>query len=148
MPNSPRSSKESASCRLDWRPSAWLIAGLIALGVAGAASVLLSDFPRPVAWSGAVLALLYAALLSRREAARPVMEIELDDGSIQVDGEPVEDFRVLWRGPLAFARWRNADDVAQRAVWWPDTMDAPTRRELRLAVPSQPAARQRRSVAP
>lgn len=148
MPNSPRSLPESASCRLDWRPSGWLIAGLIALGVAGALSLLLSDFPRPVAWSGAISALLYAALLSRREAARPVMDFELDDESIRVDGEPVDDFHVLWRGPLAFARWRNPDDAVQRAVWWPDTMDAATRRELRLAVPSQAPARQRRSVAP
>lgn len=148
MPSSPDSSHRSASCRLDWRPSAWLVAGLIALGAGGALSLLLSDFPRPVVWPGAVLALLYAALLSRREAAKPVMEIELDDESVRVDGEPVEDFRVFWRGPLAFARWRCANGGVQRAVWWPDTLDVAARRELRLAVPLQSAARRRLSVAP
>lgn len=148
MPDLPHWSQTSANCRLEWRPSAWLVWLLLMLGACGALSLLLSGLPRMVSWPGALLALVYAALLARREMATSVVEIELDDQSVHVDDQPVEGFRVLWRGPLAFARWRDAGNRAQRLVWWPDTLDPAMRRELRLALPRESAARGRRSVAP
>lgn len=148
MPNLQRSSASSASCRLEWRPSAWLIAALPALGVLGALSLLLSGFPRALTWTGALFALLWGVVGSRREAAKTPIEIELDGATVKVDDGIVTDFRVFWRGPLSFARWRDAERRAHRLAWWPDTLDAASRRELRLALPAQTPARRRRSVAP
>nr|WP_222564643.1 hypothetical protein [Lysobacter antarcticus] len=148
MPNSQRLSAPSASCRLEWRPSAWLIAALPVLGVLAALSLLLSGFPREVTWSGAVLALLWGVRESRREAAKPALELELDGEVVKVDGQAVADFRVFWRGPLSFARWRDREHRLRSLAWWPDTLDAASRRELRLALPAQTPARRRRSVAP
>lgn len=148
MPNSQRSSAPSASCRLEWRPSAWLIAALPALGVLGALSVLLSGFPRALTWTGAFLALLWGVVESRREAAKTPIEIELDGATVKVDDELVTDFRMFWRGPLSFARWRDREHRLHRLAWWPDTLDAASRRELRLALPAQTPARGRHSMAP
>ncbi len=148
MPDLPPWLQRSVNCRLEWHPSAWLVVLLLMMGVCAALSLLFSGVPRWAAWPGAVVALTYAAWLARREAATPVVEIELDDQAVHVDDEPVEEFRVFWRGPLAFARWRDADRHIKRLVWWPDTLDRATRRELRLALPREPAARGRRSVAP
>ncbi|QOY61893.1 hypothetical protein INQ40_07930 [Lysobacter sp. H21R4] len=148
MPNSQRSSAPSASCRLEWRPSAWLMAALPVMAVLAALSLLVSGFPRVVTWPGAVLAVAWGIREWRREMATPVVEIEIDGPIVQVDDEPVTDFQVFWRGPLSFARWRDAERRVHRLAWWPDTLDAAGRRELRLALPAQTPARGRRSVAP
>ncbi|WP_235318621.1 hypothetical protein [Lysobacter sp. A03] len=113
-----------------------------------ALSLLLSGFPRAVTWPGAVLALSWGVRESRREAAKPALEVELDGEVVKVDGHTVADFRVFWRGPLTFARWRDSEHCLHRLAWWPDTLDPASRRELRLALPPQTPARRRRSVAP
>lgn len=148
MPSLQHLSPSSASFRLDWRPSAWLISGLPVLSALAALSVLLSGLPSALIWPSAILALAYGAVLSRREALKAPVALELDAQSVLLDDDPVEQFRVFWRGPLAFARFRDADGRLQRLVWWPDTLDPATRRELRLALPREPTARGRRSVAP
>ena len=147
MPHLPPWLQPSARCRLEWRPSRWLVCLLLILGACAALSLLLSGLPGLVIWPGALLALGYSALLSRQEIAAPVVEIQLDDQIVQVNGEPVQGFRVFWRGPLVFARWRDAGNRMQRLVWWPDTLDPSTRRELKLALPREVTARGRRSVA-
>lgn len=148
MPSSPLLSKASASCQLEWRPSAWLIFALLSLGALGGASLLLSDFSRSLAWPGAVLAMGYAVMLSRREAGKLPIEIAFDDANVLVGDEAVHDFSVFWRGPWVFARWRDDAGRVQRVVWWPDTLNSASQRELRLALPTETAARSRRSVAP
>ena len=82
MLNLQRSSASSASCRLEWRPSAWLIAALPALGVLGALSLLLSGFPRALTWTGALLALLWGVVESRREAAKSPIDSPRPAGTI------------------------------------------------------------------
>jgi len=156
MPNSTRSSSASASCRqadppcrLQWRPSRWLRAALLALTVLAAFSILASEMPRAAAWPLALAALGHGALLFLRERGRPPREFLLRGvAAPTVDGVPVADFDLHWRGPFAFAAWRDADGRRQRAAWWPDTLAPAQRRELRLAAPSPPAARRRRSMAP
>jgi toxin CptA len=48
--------------------------------------------------------------------------------------------RVRWRGPLAFLRWRDPDGRARRLVFWPDTLPAAARGELKLALQQREAA--------
>ncbi|MDQ3617279.1 MAG: hypothetical protein M3374_00895, partial [Pseudomonadota bacterium] len=59
----------------------------------------------------------------------------------------VSGFEVHWRGPLAFARWRDSQGARQWLVWWPDTLPAGPRRELRLAVSTGASSRHVTSMA-
>jgi hypothetical protein len=150
MPNSPHWSKGSVSCRLEWRPSRLLRASLVLLGGLGAFCVLVSEMPRMAAWPLAVLAFLYGVHLARHEGARPARAVWFpgDGRAPTVDGQPVGAVQVTWRGPLAFMRWRDRAGRWQRLAWWPDTLPAPMRRELRLAASSTDAVRRRAGVAP
>jgi toxin CptA len=128
------------------------------LGLSAALSLLAADLPPIIAWPGALLAMAYAAWVARREARKPTVELCIRDGVVTVDGEPVDRFRIDWRGSLAFVRWqgaqhrgsrqRGASPRMRRLVWWPDTLAAAERRELRLAAPPETPARAVRSMAP
>ncbi|UKE74893.1 hypothetical protein [Xanthomonas graminis] len=147
----PISSPPSAPCRLEWRPSRWLLAALALLSVLAPLSILGSDMPRACAWPAAALAVLYAAWLLRREARREPRALLLPaQGSVaaSVDGQPVAALQVDWRGPLAFVRWRDADGRAGRLAWWPDTLPPPARRELRLAAQARAASSAPPQMAP
>ena len=151
MRNSPRWSNGSVNCRLEWRPSRLLQALLILLGVLGAISVLASEMPRPFAWPVAIVALGYGGWRARREGrkARLAFWFPGNDRTPTVDGEPMMEARLQWRGPLAFLRWRGRDDGRCRhAAWWPDSLSAAQRRELRLAAGEGSAGRHRGDRAP
>ncbi|TWT23125.1 hypothetical protein FQY83_00260 [Luteimonas marina] len=158
MPNSTRSSSASASslrtsapeARIEWRPSRWLLAAIAVLAVSAACAVLASEMPRGLAWPLAVAAVAHGARLFRRERRRPAQAFVLrgDAAPVQVDGEAVEGFDLQWRGPLAFASWRDGRGRRRRRAWWPDTLPPPRRRELRLAAPAPEAARGGASMAP
>lgn len=150
MPNSPHWSSASAPCRLEWRPSRWLIAALCFLGLFAAVSLLASDLAPGLAWPSAVVALFYGVWLARRESLKSARDVVIagDASSVEVDGEPVEDFRVAWRGAIVFARWRDSEGGVRRLVWWPDTLPPGPRRELRLAAPVETSPRGRASMAP
>ena len=64
------------------------------------------------------------------------------------EGQPIHEVQLQWRGPLAFLCWRDRAGQRQRLVWWPDTLPATRRRELRLAVGNDNAASRRPGVAP
>ncbi|MBO9882237.1 hypothetical protein [Xanthomonas sp. D-109] len=146
----PISSLPSAPCRLDWRPSCWLLAALTLLGVLAPLSLLGSDLPPRLAWPAAVLALLYAAWLLRREAGRAprTLVLPVGAGAPRVDGVAVSDLQVAWRGPLAFVCWRDAQGCTQRLAWWPDTLPPAARRELRLAAAAHAASSAPPQMAP
>ncbi|WP_369939049.1 hypothetical protein [Xanthomonas medicagonis] len=147
----PISSPPSAPCRLEWRPSRWLLAALALLSLLAPLSVLGSDMPRPWAWPVAALAALYAALLLRREARRaPRVLLLPPQGAVaaSLDGQPLQDLQVHWRGPLAFVRWRDAQGRTARLAWWPDTLPPPARRELRLAAQARAASSAPPQMAP
>jgi toxin CptA len=158
MPNSTHSSSASAHSRraeatvvrIDWRPSRWLSGWLAVSGPLAAAAVLASEMPAPAAWPLALAAAGYGPWLARREVGRPVRSLVLaaDADRVEVDGQAVTDFSLQWRGPLAFAAWRDARGRRQRLAWWPGTLPPARRRELRLAAPAPRAARRGPSMAP
>ena len=150
MPHSIRSSSTSAPCRLEWRPSRWVIGALIALGLLAACSLLASEMPRAMAWPLAVVAAGYGGWLARREHCRPPRQLLWPAIAMPVmlDGEPLEHVQLQWRGPLAFLRWRASHGRGGNLDWWPDTLPAVQRRELRLAVERRPDALQAASMAP
>ncbi len=92
MSHSIRSSNASAPCRLEWRPSRCLIAGLTSLGVLAAFSVITSEAPRLFAWPLALMAASYAAWLVRRESMRrPHQLVWPIDGTPLLDGLALQD---------------------------------------------------------
>ena len=139
----------SVPCRIDWRPSRWLLAALLGLTLAAPVAVIASEMPRPLAWVLAVAALLQGLRVARREWSRPRRSLLFTaDGRLLVDEAEAVAVDLEWRGPLAFLCWRDASGRRQRLAWWPDTLPSRWRRELRLAVSRLPAAREGPSVAP
>lgn len=138
-----------APCRIEWRPSRWLLTALFLLGLAAPVAVSASDLPRAAAWPLAGAAALYGLRILAREWRRPPRGLLFsDDGRLLVDGVEASAVQLQWRGPLAFLSWREAGGPRQRLVWWPDTLPPQRRRELRLAADRLPAAPGTPSVAP
>jgi toxin CptA len=150
MTHSHRLSSGSVSCRLEWRPSRWVVAALLLLGVFAAFSVLVSAMPRPMAWPLAVSALACGLWRARLEWFLPGHELFFPGNELPVmlDGSPIDNVRLLWRGPLAFLRWQDRQGRTMRLSWWPDSLSAERRRELRLAAGPQDASRHRPAMAP
>lgn len=144
------SSFTSAPFRLEWRPSRWLIGSLSLLSVAAPLAILASAMPPLFAVPAAVVALAYGAGLIRREARRPCCEFVFGDACapVRLDGRPLHALQVSWRGPLAFLRWRDASGRWQRLAWWPDTLPASARRELRLVAEVRELSRPPPGMAP
>lgn len=149
MSKSRRSSIASAPCRIEWRPSRWLGAMLWSLAVLAPLSLLASDLPRAWAWPLALLACAWAVRDARRQRALPPRRllIPAGRGAATCDGGRIDGLQVGWRGPLAFLQWRDGDGRRQRAAFWPDTLDAGMRRELRIAMMRRDAAPDTASMA-
>ena len=133
------SSSSSSTCRIDWRPSRWLAAALVALGLMAAVSLWLSALPP--AWSvpAALVALAEGLRLARAHLRRPPLALDglggdapayltSAGGVTRLDGVSVR-----LRGPLATLAGSDARGRVRRLGWWPDTLDAAGRRQLRLA---------------
>lgn len=133
------SSTSSSTCRIDWRPSRWLAVALVGLGLMAALSLWLSELPWALALPGSLLAVGEGLRLSRRHLA--LAPITLDwlggdapayltrrDGLVRLDGATVR-----LRGPLATLAGKDALGRTHRLAWWPDTLHAGDRRQLRLA---------------
>lgn len=133
-----------------WRPSRILVVILISFALLAPWAVLASEMPRAVAWPVALGLLAWGLHDARREGRRPAREIVLAVGETAptVDGRPARDLAVVWRGPLAFLRWRDEDGRTRRLAFWPDTLPAGQRRELRLAASGLETARSGTSMAP
>ena len=136
--------------QLVWRPSRYVLLALAALTLLAVVALWASELPALAAWPLSVLVLAYGMHLLRCEAERPEATLLLAGNGARttVDGAPVRAFRVSWRGPLAFADWRDQQGRRQRLSWWPDTLSAEKRRELRLAAPGGGRAYDGESVAP
>jgi toxin CptA len=116
-----------------------VVRALCGLTVLAAVSLIASDLPRPFAWSSAVAVFAAGLWRAGREPGRKACAIVIAaDGRATVDGLPVDDFSVDWRGSLAFLYWRDVAGSRQRRSFWPDTLPAGKRRELRLAAPPRP----------
>jgi toxin CptA len=118
MPHSPPWSDTSATCRLEWRPSRWLVGALIALAMLAPFAVLVSEMPRVAAWPLGLVACAHGLRQAWREWRKPPRALVV----------PLAQASLHWRGPLLFLRCGS-----ERASWWPDTLDAGQRRELRIA---------------
>lgn len=120
------------------------------LGVLAACSVLASEMPRAAAWMLACAALLHAFLTAAdgRRAVPHALAWDGDAGVLAIDGVAVDDPRLQWRGPLVFLSWRTREGRRRRLAWWPDTLDAGQRRELRLAAAQGNTSRAAGQVAP
>lgn len=151
MPNSFRCSLPSATCRIEWRPSRWLLAALALITTLAVFSILASEMPRPAAWPLCALAAGYGAWTIRRETLKPPRELVFPNdyaAPVRVDGQAVDKVVVHWRGPLAFVQWRDARGRAGRLSFWPDILPAARRRELRLAAGAGAVSRNRPAMAP
>jgi len=115
---------------------------LCLLGGCAAISLLASDMARGPALPAAFASLSWGIWLAWRESRSPRRIVAIStDGRVEIDGEHVRDFRLEWRGVLAFGRWIDASGRIQRLVWWPDTLPPARARELRLAMPVETAPR-------
>jgi toxin CptA len=105
-------------------------------------SLLASDLPRSAAWPAALAACAWAVFDARRYRAMPLrlLTIPAGHGVASCNGGRIDALRVGWRGPLAFLHWRDAKGRRQRASFWPDTLPAGMRRELRIAMHTRDAA--------
>jgi toxin CptA len=120
------------------------------LGLLAAIAVVASELPLMIAMPLASGAVLYGEWLARRESKRAVAEIIIppNEAVPTIDGLPMEDLRVQWRGPLAFLRWRDGQGRRRYLQGWPDNLAPGERRELRLAMAARAPAHSPRSVAP
>ena len=149
MSKSRRLSDISAPCRLEWQPSRWLGAKLWSLALLAPFSLIASDLPRGVAWPLALVAGAWAILDARCYRAMPPRRLVIPAGraAATCDGERIDDLGVGWRGPLAFLHWRDRHGRRHRASFWPDTLPAGMRRELKIAMLRREAASDDASVA-
>ncbi len=120
-----------------------------ALSLLAPFSLLASDMPRAFAWPLAALVAVVGIVDAGRHARAPRAALVIPGGHGQptCDGQPMQALDIAWRGPLAFLRWRDPAGQARRLVFWPDTLPAASRRELRLAAMRMQPARDGASVA-
>ncbi|MFD0738330.1 hypothetical protein ACFQZQ_03395 [Lysobacter koreensis] len=149
MAKSRNWSNTSAPCRLEWPSSRWLAACLGLLGLGAALAVIASEMPFPASLPLAFAALVQGLGLARRELRRCVhcLIIGPGEGVPTLDGEPMTDLELQWRGPLAFLCWRDAAGHRRHLTGWPDILDAGARRELRLAMAARTPAPRAQSMA-
>ena len=148
MPNSTRSSNASAPCRLDWRPSLALAGTLALIGLLAAVAVRASEVPSFLSWPLAVAAALYGAWLTRRELRAAPQRWVVSNEAVSAGGAALDAASLQWRGPLAVLRYRDGDGRLCHRVWWPGSLNAAGRRELRLAWAVQTPTPEPRSMAP
>ena len=144
-----RSWKKSALCQLEWRPSRWQCAAHALMVLLMPVAMLATGLPAHLRWPCALLASALAAGQGWRYARQPGLRLVIPSGEdpVTVDGEAVDDLSLHDRGPLLQLSWRRGRRREHR-LFWPDTLPAPARRELRLAVRSRYISRSRPAVAP
>lgn len=122
---------------------------LLALGWLAALAVLSAELPWWLSAPVALIAMVYGHWLARSELRRPTrcLVIPVSEAAT-IDGQPMTDLELQWRGPLAFLQWRDASGRRWWLQGWPDALGAAARRELRLAMAARAPARSPRSMAP
>jgi len=125
-----------------------LTIALCVLGMLAGASALLCDLAPDRARPLAGLALVWAAGLAVYERRRPRRELRIPapPQPASLDGHPLQRLELLERGPLLILRWRTAS-ARGSLLFLPDTLPAPRRRELRLAVGAHAVSRDAASMA-
>jgi len=111
---------------------------VVVLVLLGAGSLLNCDLPSSLAWPAAGMAIAWGCYCLWQSGRRPRREflIASDLSACRFDGQPLSQLALCWRGPLLFVRWKQpAQRRWRHVVFWPDTLCADKRRELRLAAP-------------
>ena len=130
-------------CRLEWRPSRWLMPALCALAAAAIAALWMSALPPVACGLGSAATVAYAAWLLRHESRRPNCSLSWAGGDadwhVECAGrsESLHHVGATTRGGIAVLTLAEASGGRRRYVWWPDTLDARSRRALRLAIASR-----------
>ena len=127
-----------------------MISALLMLAIVAPVATLGSEMPRWLAWPLGAAAFAYGAWLAWRESSMTGRTLVFPPAfePVTIDGHAVDDVQLHWRGPLAFVRWRDGQARIRRLAWWPDTLLAGQRRELKLAMQAREAAHPSISVAP
>jgi toxin CptA len=119
------------------------------LGMLAAFAVLACELPWILSLPIAASALAGGIWLARCELLRPALDLVIPNSdAATIDGAPVSDLQLQWRGSLVFLQWRDAAGRRQRRQGWPDNLGPAARRELRLAMAARAPAHSPRSVAP
>ena len=139
----PRSSESSLPCRIDWRPSRWLVGALCLLALLSALSVMLSGLPAQMKPMFAGLAAMGGLGLARREALRPSVSLQWSAGRlalVDAQGGRRELHNPVLReqGPLLHLEARTDAGRRWSRTWWPDTLSGALRRQVRLAASLSP----------
>ena len=142
------SSNAYSTCRIDWRPSQMFLIALASLCVLATGSLWLSALPVPLAGMATLGLLGHGIWRHRHESTRPAFALAWNSSENTAElnfgrrSQSLSDVRVLQRGPLAALQGRDELGRRKRYVWWPDTLPAAARRQLRLAaVAARPARR-------
>ncbi len=139
------SSNESLNCRIDWRPSRWLLLAIAVLTGLAVLSTWLSAMPWPAALLSSLVCAWQGLRLLRREAAKPAASVFLtsEPGAALLNfpcgQQSWTQVGIRFRGPLATLVGRDHHGRRRRLLWWPDTLPAPARRRLRLVAGRLPA---------
>ncbi len=143
------SCRRSSPCRLEWSPSRWQGAAHAVFVLLAPWAVLATHLAGPARWPLALLAAVWAAGQGICYARRPRCRLVIpgDDTPAEVEGRPVDLLTLHDRGPLVQLAWR-ADGRRHTRLFWPDTLPAPLRRELRLTLRARCISRSRPAVAP
>lgn len=135
-------SNASLPCRIEWRPSRWAVFGTVLIGVLAAVAVMLSALPEPTRLLSALALLVFALWRAWRESRRRHWLLHwpgLDRSAVCVINEretAVTICAVQLRGPLAGVSLNDGSLRSTHYLWWPDTLDAASRRALRLMAQS------------
>lgn len=131
-------SNASSPCRIEWRPSRWAMVGTALIGALAAVATMQSALPEPLRPLLALALLAFALWRAWRESRRAPWLLHwpgLDRTATRViDGHEtaVTIVAVRARGPLAGISLNVGSRRISHALWWPDTLDAASRRALRL----------------
>jgi toxin CptA len=113
-----------------------VVGALLMLSALAPFAVLASEMPRIAAWPLACAAAVFGLHRAVRESRRPTHLLVVGEkGGATLDGQPLADAVLSWRGPLAFLHWRDAAGRRGRLSWWPDTLPPAERRVLKLCSP-------------
>lgn len=147
------SSNASLHCRLEWRPSRWLLGGMSLLSTMAILSLWLSALPALACAVGSMLVVAYTVVRIRREAQRApvrivwpggdaavVIELPSAHADMQPRGDRGNEFHFValnFRASLVVLCVADEQGRRSRWTWWPDTLDARGRRALRFAASVQ-----------
>ncbi len=141
----PRSSNASLPCRIDWRPSRWLVGALCALAALAALAIAASGLPAHLKPMFAGVVALTGLAQARREALRPPFSLAWQGATLALhaaQGQPqlLVSPTLREQGPLLRIQARTPGGQRWSRTWWPDTLSAADRRQVRLASSVSPCS--------